>query len=78
MGGSAYSCVFESLLNVEPLCSQGQDSPPTREDSSPGFYEKYRHEVDECDREFIKRRGEDLNTTLIFCAHIMSSLRTMC
>ena len=54
------------MLNVEPLCSQKQDSPPTREDFRTEFYEKYRHEAEEYDREFIKRHDEDLNTTLIF------------
>ena len=62
---SAYSCVFESSLNVEPLCSQKQDSPPTRKDFRTELYEKY-HEADECDQEFIKRRDVDLDTTLIF------------
>jgi len=30
------------------------------------FYEHYRKEADEYDKEFMKRHDEDLNTTLIF------------
>ncbi|KAF9791185.1 hypothetical protein BJ322DRAFT_982776, partial [Thelephora terrestris] len=30
------------------------------------FYEHYRKEAEEYDKEFLKNRGEDLNTTLIF------------
>lgn len=30
------------------------------------FYNNFRREADECDRDFMKKYGEDLNTTLIF------------
>ena len=36
------------------------------EDSRARFYETYRQEAEEYDREFIKKYDEDLNTTLIF------------
>jgi len=42
------------------LSSQEQDDCRTR------FYEAYRREAEEFDREFIKKYDEDLNTTLIF------------
>ncbi|KAF9647585.1 hypothetical protein BDM02DRAFT_2634490 [Thelephora ganbajun] len=45
---------------------RGQDLPSTREDYQAGFYELYRHEAEEYDREFVKKYDEDLNTTLIF------------
>ena len=54
-----------STLN-EALYSQGLDPPPKEEDYRTRFYEVYRREADEYDREFIKRYDEDLNTTLIF------------
>ena len=38
----------------------------TRKDFRTEFYEHYRKEADEYDKEFIKRHDEDLNTTLIF------------
>jgi len=63
---SAQSRVFVSSLNVEPLCSQKQDSPSTQEHHRTKFYEIYRREAEDYDREFIKRYDEDLNTTLIF------------
>jgi len=63
----------EVPLNVKPLRSQKQDPPPTEEDYRTKFYEKYRHEAEEYDREFIKRYDEDLNTTLIFVCFSRSS-----
>ena len=30
------------------------------------FYDKYKREADEYDKDFIKKYDEDLNTTLIF------------
>jgi len=38
----------------------------TQEDYRAKFYEMYRREAEEYDREFIKKYDEDLNTTLIF------------
>jgi len=40
--------------------------PSTKGDLRTKFYEKYRHEAEEYDREFIKKYDEDMNTTLIF------------
>ena len=57
-------------MNVEPLCSRDQDSPQTQEDHRAKFYERYRHEAEEYDREFIKKYDEDLNTTLIFVSFV--------
>jgi hypothetical protein len=34
------------------------------------FYEKYRKEAEEYDKEFLKKYDEDLNTTLIFVSSI--------
>jgi len=55
------------------LHSQKLDPPPTEEDDRTKFYEKYRHEAEEYDREFIKRYDEDLNTTLIFVCILFTS-----
>jgi len=70
---SAQSCVFELLLDVKPSCSHEQRSPPIQEDYRTKFYDMYRHEAEEYDREFIKRYDEDLNTTLIFVCLLRSS-----
>ena len=40
--------------------------PLATEDYQARFYETYRREAEEYDREFIKKYDEDLNTTLIF------------
>ena len=42
-----------------------QDSSPTQ-DLRTEFYDMYRHEAEEYDRDFIKKYDVDLNTTLIF------------
>ena len=60
------------MLN-EVSYSQGQDPPPKEEDYRTKFYELYRHESEEYDREFIKRYDEDLNTTLIFVRSLCPS-----
>ena len=56
---------------VEPSRSQNQDLQSNQEDLRARFYERYRKEADEYDREFMEKYGEDLGTTLIFvcCAH---------
>ena len=38
----------------------------TPEDSRIRFYERYRKEAEEYDKEFVEKYDEDLNTTLIF------------
>ena len=38
----------------------------TKEDHRTKFYEHYHKEAEEYDKEFLKNREEDLNTTLIF------------
>ena len=40
--------------------------PPAQEDLRTKFYQKYHHEAEEYDREFINKYNEDMNTTLIF------------
>jgi len=46
--------------------SWAQDLPPAHEDRRARFYEHYRKEAEEYDKETIKKYDEDLNTTLIF------------
>jgi len=48
---------------------KGRELP--QQDLRAKFYEHYRKEAEEYDREFMKKRDEDLNTTLIFvgCTH---------
>ena len=50
----------------EPSSSQKTDLPPTTEDLRGRFYERYRKEAEEYDKEFLEKHSEDLNTTLIF------------
>ena len=63
---SVQSCVFGLSSNAKPSYSHKHDPPPTQEDYRTKFYDVYRREAEEYDREFIKRYDEDLNTTLIF------------
>jgi len=59
-------------MAIKTFCSQERDLPPTQEDYRTKFYEMYRHEAEEYDREFIKKYDEDLNTTLIFVCVLCS------
>jgi len=60
-------------LDVKSFGSQKPDPLSTQEDYRTKFYEIYRREAEEYDREFIKRYDEDLNTTLIFVRVLRSS-----
>ena len=42
----------------------------TQEDHRAQFFEDYRKEAEEYDREFMKKYDEDLNTTLIFVSFV--------
>jgi len=61
------------LLNVGTLRSKELDSLPTQEHHRTEFYEVYRREAKEYDRDFIKKYDEDLNTTLVFVCFLCSS-----
>jgi len=41
-----------------------------QEDHRSRFYEHYRKEAEEYDKEFMKKYDEDLNTTLIFVSYV--------
>jgi len=62
---SKLSPVFPRSI-FKPSCSQEKELLPTQEDPRAKFYDMYRHEAEEYDRDFIKKYDEDLNTTLIF------------
>ena len=49
-----------------PSCSEKMGASPARKDFRTPFYEHYRKEATEYDKEFMQKHGEDLNTTLIF------------
>ena len=51
---------------IKTLYSQKKDLPLATEDYRARFYETYRREAEDYDKEFIKKYDEDLNTTLIF------------
>ena len=59
------SLVFSRSV-FKPLCSQEKELPSVQGDPRAEFYDVYRREAEEYDREFIKKYDEDLNTTLIF------------
>ena len=52
--------------SLRPLCSEKQGILPPQEDHRARFFEHYRKEAEDYDREFMKKHDEDLNTTLIF------------
>ena len=63
--GKSWLASHQSAV-FKPSHSQKKDSPPVTEDYRARFYEKYRKEAEEYDREFIMKYDEDLDTTLIF------------
>ena len=58
-------------MSLKIAHSRKQDVQFAQEDHRARFFEDYRKEAEEYDREFMKKHDEDLNTTLIF----VSSLR---
>ena len=62
---------FPSDHNVAgTLFDRRQDIPSAQEDHRAQFFEDYRREAEEYDKEFIKKYDEDLNTTLIFVSFL--------
>jgi hypothetical protein len=58
---------FTSDRDLAEACvGRKRDALSTQEDHRSRFYEHYRKEAEEYDREFMKKYDEDLNTTLIF------------
>ena len=62
--GEFVPCLAQASL--KPSCSQKRDLQSNQNDLRTQFYEHYRKEADDYDREFMKKYDEDLNTTLIF------------
>jgi len=55
-----------------------QDVRHTQEDHRARFFEYYRREADDYDREFLRKYDENLNTTIIFVSLVSSSsVRTL-
>ena len=46
--------------------SQNQGTSQTQDDHEARFYDSYRKVAEEYDKDFLKKYGEDLDTTLIF------------
>ena len=68
-----------NLLYVQPTFSETPYSPkrdtmPTQEDHRAGFFEHYRKVAEESDKEFLKKHGVDLTTTLIFVSFSLGLL----
>ena len=57
-------CLAEASLKLS--CRQKRDLQPNQDDLRAQFYQHYRKEADDYDKEFMKKYDEDLNTTLIF------------
>ena len=58
---------------ANPSHRRKQDLESIQEDLRAQFYEHYRKEAEEYDREFMKKYDEDLNTTLIFVRYARRS-----
>ena len=54
-------------------CDSKLGVPSVQADHRTQFFEDYRKEADEYDREFMKKYDEDLNTTLIFVSSVLCS-----
>jgi hypothetical protein len=68
---------YSTQISLTPLRSQGPGVILAQEGYRAKFYEKYRKEAEEYDKEFLKKYDEDLNTTLIFVSSV-SRVRQMC
>ena len=65
--GRAGKCCVPSNQDVTEIpISREQDALLVQGDHRTRFYEHYRKEAEDYDREFMKKYDEDLNTTLIF------------
>jgi hypothetical protein len=53
-------------VSFEPSWNTKQGGIPTQEDCRGCFFDDYRKVAEKHDKEFLMKRGEDLNTTLIF------------
>ena len=63
-----FGFVLISLITVIYSSHRNEKEFP-HEDLRAQFYELYRKEAEEYDKEFMKRYDEDLNTTLIFVGY---------
>ena len=59
-------------MPLRPTRGRRQDLPSTQVDPRARFFDDYRKEAEEYDREFMKKYDEDLNTTLIFVSFMRS------
>lgn len=57
-------------ISLRTLCRQKQRVEPTQVHYPAQFYEKYRKEAEEYDKEFLKKYDEYLNATLIFVSSV--------
>ena len=53
-------------ISLRRSCSPKQDPLPAQEDVQTQFYNDYSKVAKEYDEDFLKKHGEDLDTTLIF------------
>ena len=58
--------VATQLVTTFILSSSDDAMPGTTNSARNDFYDKFKREADEHDRDFIKKYDDDLNTTLIF------------
>ena len=58
--------LVSARISLTRSLSQEQGVLAAKEDYQAQFYKDYRKVAEECDKEFLKKHDEDLNTTLIF------------
>lgn len=63
-------CLYPAGMSLRPPRSWLWDLPSTQEDPRARFFDDYRKEAEEYDKEFMKKYDEDLNTTLIFVSFV--------
>ena len=57
--------------SLRPPCNRRQVGLSTQEDHRARFFEDYRKEAEDYDKEFMKKYDEDSNTTLIFVSFVL-------
>lgn len=63
----------QGYISLRPPRNRKQHAQPTQPDHRARFFEEYRKEAEEYDREFMGKFDEDLNTTLIFVSFVWCS-----
>ena len=71
--GYGFFCTQPGSRSLRPPFNRGRAEFSTQEDHRARFFEDYRKEAEDYDKEFMKKYDEDLNTTLIFVSFVFLS-----